>query len=128
MTDAFELLLASVDMRPALRSLVLPNGKEFSFLSRPVTLAQRAKAQKLAGNDTAIDYALQLLVMMAENENGQKLFNAGHIPRLRNELPAGLAETLMLQLLQEPEPPEGEAVLDMKSNQGAAKQKQSPAS
>ena len=91
------------------RSVTLPNGEEFSFLSRPVTLAQRARAQKLAGNDSATDFALQLLVMLAEDENGQKLFGPGHVAGLRNELPASLVENLMLQLLQDPEPEDGEA-------------------
>ena len=109
MTSAFERLTLAVSMKPMPRSVTLPNGEEFSFLSRPVTLAQRARAQKLAGNDSATDFALQLLVMLAEDENGQKLFSPGHVAGLRNELPASLVESLMLQLLQDPEPEEGEA-------------------
>ena len=106
---ALERLKASVAMKATRKTITLPDGSEFEFLSRPVTLAQRARAQKLAGNDSATDFAMQLLVMLAEDENGQKLFAPGEIAELRNELPAALVEGLMLQLLQEPEPEEGEA-------------------
>ena len=121
MPSAFERLTTAVSMKPMPRSVTLPNGEEFSFLSRPVTLAQRARAQKLAGNDSATDYALQLLVMLAEDENGQKLFNAGHVAGLRNDLPASLVESLMLQLLAEPEPEEGEEALDPKQLSSSSK-------
>lgn len=100
---AIERLKASVSMKPTPRTVTLPNGDVFEFLSRPVTLAQRARAQKQAGNDSATDFALQLLVMLAEDENGQKLFDVGDIAELRNVIPASLAESLMLQLISEPE-------------------------
>ena len=95
---ALDRLKASVAMKPTPRTVTLPNGDVFEFLSRPVTLAQRARAQKQAGNDSASDFALQLLVMLAEDENGQKLFDAGDIAELRNALPASVVESLMLQL------------------------------
>jgi hypothetical protein len=101
--DALQQLLAAVSMKPTLRSLELPNGTVFEFYAKPVTLAQRARAQKLAGNDNASDFALQLLVMMAEDENGNPRFTAEAVPALRNRFPASLAESLMVLLLQEPE-------------------------
>lgn len=100
---ALDRLKASVVMKATRRSVELPNGETFDFFSKPVTLAQRARAQKQAGNDNATDFALQLLVMMAEDENGSKLFAAGELAELRNELPASVVEALMLQLLQEAE-------------------------
>ena len=100
---AIDRLKASVSMKPTPRSVTLPNGDVFEFLSRPVTLAQRARAQKQAGNDSATDFALQLLVMLAEDENGQKLFDSGDIAELRNVIPASVAESLMLQLISEPD-------------------------
>jgi hypothetical protein len=126
MSNALERLKASVAMKPTPRTVTLPNGDVFEFLSRPVTLAQRARAQKLAGNDNATDFALQLLVMLAEDENGQKLFDAGDIAELRNALPASVVESLMLQLLVEPEAAEDEA-LDMKSTRRSAAKGQSTA-
>ena len=77
-------------MKPSRKAVTLPNGDEFEFFSPPITLAQRARAQKLAGNDSATDFALQLLVMIAQDENGQKLFAPGEVAELRNELLAEL--------------------------------------
>ena len=109
-------------MKATRRAVTLPDGSEFEYFSTPVTLAQRARAQKQAGNDDAVSFALQLLVMMAQDENGQKLFAPGEIAELRNELPASVVEALMLQLLQDAEPEEVAEPLDMKStNAGAAK-------
>ena len=116
---ALDRLKASVAMKATRRSVELPNGDEFEFYSKPVTLAQRARAQKQAGNDNATDFALQLLVMMAEDENGSKLFSAGEIAELRNELPASVVEALMLQLLQDADPEEEAA--DPKSSSSSSK-------
>ena len=116
---ALDRLKASVVMKATRRSVELPNGDEFEFYSKPVTLAQRARAQKQAGNDNATDFALQLLVMMAEDENGSKLFSAGEIAELRNELPASVVEALMLQLLQDADPEEEAA--DPKSSSSSSK-------
>jgi hypothetical protein len=120
MSNALERLKKAVSMKPQRKAAELPDGSEFEFLSRPVTLAQRARAQKLAGNDNATDFALQLLVMLAEDENGQKLFDAGDIAELRNALPASVVESLMLQLLVEPEAAEDEA-LDPKPSVSSSK-------
>jgi hypothetical protein len=115
---ALDRLKASTSMKPTPRTVTLPNGDVFEFLSRPVTLAQRARAQKQAGNDSASDFALQLLVMLAEDENGQKLFDAGDIAELRNALPASVVENLMLQLISEPE---GEEDFDPKPSGSSLK-------
>jgi capsid protein len=98
---ALERLKASVAMKPTRKAVALPDGSEFEFYSAPVTLAERARAQKQAGNDDAVSFALQLLVSKAVDENGQKLFAPGEIAELRHELPAAVVEALMLQLLQE---------------------------
>jgi len=121
MATALERLKAAVAMKATRRSITLPNGDEFEFYSKPVTLAQRARAQKTAGNDDATSFALQLLVMLAQDENGQKLFGPGDIAELRNELPANVVEGLMLQLLQDAEPEEGDEALDPKPSGSSSK-------
>lgn len=121
MATALERLKAAVAMKATRRSITLPNGDEFEFYSKPVTLAQRARAQKTAGNDNPTDFALQLLVMLAQDENGQKLFSPGDIAELRNELPANVVEGLMLQLLQDAEPEESDEALDPKSSASSSK-------
>ena len=121
MATALERLKAAVAMKATRRSITLPNGDEFEFYSKPVTLAQRARAQKTAGNDNPTDFALQLLVMLAQDENGQKLFSPGDVAELRNELPANVVEGLMLQLLQDAEPEESDEALDPKSSASSSK-------
>ena len=122
MGSALDRLKKSVSMASTRRAVELPDGSEFEFWSTPVTLAERTKAQKMSGGgDDAVAFALQLLVAKAQDENGQKMFAPGEIAELRNELPASVVESLMLQLLQEPEAEEDEK-LDMKSTrQRAAK-------
>lgn len=86
-------------MEPKRKAVTLPDGSEFEFFSPPVTLAQRTRAQKLAGDDNASNLGLQLLVLMAQDENGQKMFSTGDLATLKNMLPAELVESMMLQVL-----------------------------
>ena len=114
MGKALDRLKKSVSMRPQRRSVELPDGSEFEFWMTPLTLAERTRAQKQAKTDDATDFALQLLVTKARDENDRPLFNVGELAELRNELPASVVEALMLQLVGESEKEEDEAI-DMKS-------------
>jgi hypothetical protein len=107
-------------MKPTRRSVELPDGTEFEFQMTPLTLAERGRAQKQAKSDDATDFALQLLVTKAIDENGQKLFSAGDIAELRNELPASVVEALMLQLLSDPVAEEDEE-LDPKPSSSSSR-------
>ena len=109
MGSALDRLKKSVSMAASRRAVELPDGSEFEFFMTPLTLAERARAQKQAKSDDATDFALQLLVAKATDENGMKMFSAGEVAELRNELPASVVEALMLQLLQEPEAEEVES-------------------
>ena len=99
MSTALERLKKSVSMKPQRKAVDLPDGSEFEYWAPPITLAQRARAQKQAGNDDAVSSALHLLVMIAQDENGETLFNVGDLAELRNAYPAHVVEALMLQLL-----------------------------
>ena len=110
MGSALDRLKKSVSMASTRRAVELPDGSEFEFWMTPLTLAERGRAQKQAKSDDATDFALQLLVAKAVDKNGQKLFSAGEVAELRNELPASVVEALMLQLLAEPEAAEEEVV------------------
>ena len=109
MGSALDRLKKSVSMAASRRAVELPDGSEFEFFMTPLTLAERARAQKQAKSDDATDFALQLLVAKATDENGMKMFSSGVVAELRNELPASVVEALMLQLLQEPEAEEVES-------------------
>ena len=109
MGSALDRLKKSVSMAASRRAVELPDGSEFEFWMTPLTLAERGRAQKQAKSDDATDFALQLLVAKATDENGMKMFSPGEVAELRNELPASVVEALMLQLLQEPEAEEVES-------------------
>jgi hypothetical protein len=126
MGKALDRLKKSVSMKPQRRAVDLPDGSEFEFWMTPLTLAERGKAQKQAKSDDATDFALQLLVTKARDENNRPLFNVGELAELRNELPASVVEALMLQLIGEAE--EEEEELDMKSAEDGAEQGQPAAS
>ena len=119
MGSALDRLKKSVSMASTRRAVELPDGSEFEFFMTPLTLAERGRAQKQAKSDDATDFALQLLVAKATDENGQKMFSAGEVAELRNELPASVVEALMLQLLAEPE--EEEEIDPKPSSRNSAK-------
>ena len=121
MSTALERLKKSVSMKPQRKAVDLPDGSEFEYFSTPLTLAQRAKAQKQSGSDDATSFALNLLVMKATDENGEKLFQAGEIAELRNELPASVVEALMLQLLSDADAEEEEEGEGPKPSSGSSK-------
>ena len=121
MGTALDRLKKSVSMQPQRKSVELPNGDDFEFFMTPLTLAQRARAQKQAKSEDATDFALQLLAMKATDQSGQKLFQPGELAELRNELPATVVEALMLQLLADGEQEEAEEDTDPKSSSGSSK-------
>jgi len=120
MSTALERLKKAVSMKPQRKAAELPDGSEFEFWMTPLTLAERSRAQKQAKSDDATDFALQLLVAKATDENGGRLFNVGDLADLRNVLPASVVEALMLQLLTNEEVEEEDEV-DPKPSQPTSK-------
>jgi hypothetical protein len=114
MTRALDRLKAAVSMEPQRKAVTLPNGEEFVWFMRPLTLAQRAKAQKLAGSDDATQFALQLLVLVAKDEDGQPLFVSAELAEMRNSIPAKVVDELLLAMLDAQQKDEEEEVLDPK--------------
>jgi len=96
---ALERLRAAVSMAPQRKAVTLPDGSEFEWWMSPLTLAQRAKARKLAGSDDATAFALQLLAMVAKDENGQPLFVPAELAELRNAIPAKIVDEMLLCML-----------------------------
>ena len=105
---AIDRLKSAVHMQPEKKSVELPDGSDFEFYMTPLTLAQRKRAQKQAKSDDATDFALQLLINVARDENQAPLFTAGDLAVLRNSLPANLVDALMLVILGAEETDEDE--------------------
>jgi hypothetical protein len=120
---AIDRLVAAVHMQPEKKSIELPDGSDFEFYMTPLTLAQRKRAQKQAKTDDATDFALQLLINVARDENQAPLFTAGDLAVLRNSLPAKVVDALMLAILgaDEDEEEEEEEVTPKSSSKSSRK-------
>jgi len=110
---AIDRLRKAANFEPIKQEIVLDNGDEFTFYVTPLTAAEREKAQKDAKSDNANDFAMQLLVAKAQDENGERLFKAGDIPVLKREILDQDLQKLILAVLR-PDSEDGEA--DMKSD------------
>ena len=115
-------------MSQSRREVELPDGSMFEFWMTPLTLSERAKAQKNAKSDDATEFALQLLVSKARDENNRPMFHQGDLAELRNELPASVVEAVMLKLIEDEVEEEGEAEADMKSAAEPVKKRRTTAS
>jgi hypothetical protein len=121
---AIQRLVAAVSMQSQKKVLELPDGSEFEFYMTPLTLAQRARAQKQAKSDDATDFALQLLINVARDAGNAPLFAPGDLAELRNSLPAKLVDQLLLILLDatdDEEEDEEEVVTPKSSNRRSTK-------
>lgn len=65
---------------------------------KPITRADRKKAQSLAGTDEALDISTQMLCQMAELEDGTKAFAAADAAKLQRKLPESVLNDLELFL------------------------------
>lgn len=83
---AIDRLRKAANFEPIKQVVELVDGSEFVFYAAPLTAAEREKAQKDAKSDSANDFAMQLLVRKAIDENGEKLFKPGDIPLLKNDI------------------------------------------
>ena len=116
---AIDKIKKAVSMSQSRREVELPDGSMFEFWMTPLTLAERQRAQKNAKTDDATDFALQLLVSKAKDENNRPMFHAGELAELRNELPAAVVESVMLKLVEADDDQDIDET-DMKSSSKAA--------
>ena len=65
---------------------------------KPITRADRKKAQNLAGTQEALDISTQMLCQMAELEDGSKAFASADAAKLQRELPESVLNELELFL------------------------------
>jgi hypothetical protein len=77
-------------------------------------MAERERAQKMPGGEDTNGFALNLLVSKAVDDTGRRLFTAGEIAELKNEVRDADLQSLMLAVITNPE----EEETDMKSTEG----------
>ena len=96
---AIDRLRKAANLEPAKKVVTLSDGSEFEMWVTPLTAAERERAQKQAKSDDANAFALQLLIAKALDENGTKIFSAGEIDVLKNEVKDKDLQALMLAVL-----------------------------
>jgi len=100
---AIDKLRKAANLEPVKKTVELSDGTSFEMYVTPLTMAERERAQRNAKSDDANAFALQLLVAKAQDSNGQKLFNAGEIDVLKNEVKDKDLQALMLGVLTDDE-------------------------
>ena len=100
---AIDRLKKAASLEPSKKEVEVSDGSLFEMWVTPLTMAERERAQKRAKSDDANAFALQLLLSKAQDENGRKLFNAGEIDVLKNEVKDSDLQKLMLAVITEEE-------------------------
>jgi len=102
---AIDRLRKAANLEATKKEVTLSDGTLFEMWVAPLTLAEKERAQKMARSDDANEFALRLLLTKAQDENGEKLFQAGEIDVLKNEVRDSDLQKLMLTILKEEEEP-----------------------
>lgn len=98
---AIDRLRKAANLEPSKKSVELSDGSTFEMWVTPLTMAERERAQKQAKSDDANAFALQLLITKALDESGAKLFSAGEIDVLKNEVKDKDLQALMLAIIMD---------------------------
>ena len=103
MLDGLAQLKKGCAMARTERSVMLPNGEKFSWWQTPLTLAERERATVAAGKhkENPIFVGVQVMILKATNEAGQKLFQRGQFDELLNELPETVLGEIILELFRD---------------------------
>ena len=108
---AIDRLKKAANLEAVKKVIELSDGTEFEMWVTPLTMAERERAQRQAKSDDAGAFALQLLLAKALDETGKKLFIAGEVDVLKNEVKDKDLQALMLAILSDDE----SEVIDPKS-------------
>ena len=99
-TRTVDLLVGAFDLNQR-RKFELKNTEGVKIVDlyfKPITRANRKKAQQLAGTDEALDISTQMLCEMAELEDGTKPFAGADVAKLQRGLPETVLNELELFL------------------------------
>lgn len=95
---AIDRLRKAANFEPIRQSVTLADGDEFEFYVKPLTAAERERAQK--NSKGANDFALQLLILKAIDENGEQLFKPGDAAVMRQEIEDEILQKMILCVLR----------------------------
>jgi len=100
--SALDRLRKAANLEPIKKEVTLSDGSVFEMYVSPLTMAERDRAQRLSRDDNN-NFALQLLMTKALDKTGRKLFSAGEIDVLKNEVKDSDLQKLMLAVITEEE-------------------------
>ena len=95
-----DLLVGAFDLNQR-RKFELKNAegkKIIDLYFKPITRADRKKAQQLAGTDEALDISTNMLCQIADLEDGTKTFAAADTVKLQRKLPESVLNEIELFL------------------------------
>ena len=95
---ALDRLKKAANLQPVKKVVTLSDGSEFEFYCTPLTMAERERAQK-GTNDDANAFAIQLLVLKAQDDMGNRLFQMGEVAELKHEVRDADLQALMLAVI-----------------------------
>ena len=101
--SALDRLRKAANLEPIKKQVKLSDGSIFDMYVTPLTMAERERAQKQVKGDDTNGFALQLLLNKALDENGRKLFSAGEVDVLKNEVKDKDLQSLMIAVINEEE-------------------------
>ena len=117
MTRAVDLLRNKFGISQLYKHDVIKNDEViFSVYWHPLTIAERESIIKKSGTEDNNDYALQMMIDKALDEDGKRLFQDGDKASLRREVEATILEEIQLAMVNSGADKEvKEAKADLKS-------------
>ena len=117
MTRAVDLLRNKFGISQLYKHDVIKNDEViFSVYWHPLTIAERESIIKKSGTVDNNDYALQMMIEKALDEDGKRLFQDGDKASLRREVSATILEEIQLAMVNSGADKEvKEAKADLKS-------------
>ena len=117
MTRAVDLLRNKFGISQLYKHDVVKNDEViFSVYWHPLTIAERESIIKKSGTEDNNDYALQMMIEKALDEDGKRLFQDGDKASLRREVEASILEEIQLAMVNSGADKEvSEAKADLKS-------------
>ena len=100
MTRAVDLLKNKFGVSQLYKhDVVKDNEVILSVYWHPLTIAEREAIQKKTNSDDANDYALQMMIEKALDEDGKRIFQDGDKASLRREVEASILQEIQLAMI-----------------------------
>ena len=101
MTRAVDLLKNKFGVSQLYKHDVVKDGAvELTVYWHPLTIAERESIIKKSGTEDNNDYALQMMIEKALDEDGKRIFQDGDKASLRREVEANILQEIQLAMIE----------------------------